>query len=396
MKDSRSLAAFCLLLALPVATIAQDVNATHRSGLVIEIKNPENAAPSFLPVAPVNTKRSAMWTPRFKRVPGFSPEPGTQPVRAVHFSSSAEGEAARVNVSVSVGARYFEKELQVQSFLLREGDKVLVKQLVDFGVEPFEITVVRPPRVDPPIPSVLSKAGSLEIIGLEPVYTTIPLYKLTLRNLSSKNIAALRIDVVEGSRLRLSSSPRGKEGVPLIPAGEILETNVPGAKDTAVGPLGYEPASPNFQTIVVTTLVFDDGSYEGDQAPALRINAMIDGERIQLKRAIGILKQTFEAPQLPSPDWIASLIKSVSSLSDETPVGAAENQGEGLANVGDSKQRASLEETKRFALHHVKKTLLDEINAFHKSSQRAPDETEFRTWLTALLDRYTQWLSRLQ
>lgn len=87
-------------------------------------------------------------------------------------------------------------------------------------------------------------------------------YKLSLRNLSSKNISALQVEVFEGSRLRLSGSPHGQERLPLIPAGAVLETKVLGAKDTTMTGVGYEPASPLFQTIVVSTLVFEDGKYE--------------------------------------------------------------------------------------------------------------------------------------
>jgi hypothetical protein len=46
-------------------------------------------------------------------------------------------------------------------------------------------------------------------------------------------------------------------------------------------------------------------------------------------------------------------------------------------------------------MHQVKKNLLDEIEAFQNSHQRAPEEKEFRAWLRATLESYEQWLLRL-
>ena len=396
MRIPRSLTLLWLLLALPFATAAQEKQPQPApSGLAVQIKFTGRAAPSFLPVPPANAKRSAVWTPIFDRVAGFKPEPGTPPVRAVNIASSAEGDAARVDVSLFVGVQSFEKEVQVASYLLREGERAVVKELAALGVEPFEIAAVRPNISAPPLPSVSTRTTSLEVIGLEPTKSTIPAYKLSLRNLSSKNITALQVDVFEGSRLRLSGSRHGQEGMPLIPAGAVLETNVLGTKDTTMTRFGYEPASPPFQTIVVTTLVFEDGSYEGDPAPALRINARTAGERIQLKRAVTELKKTLDTPGLTASDAIAMLIQRVSALSDVPPA-VAEKLIDGTQNAGQPEKLASLIGTIQVTMHLVKRNLSEEIEAFQNSHQKAPDEKEFREWLAATFERYTQWRLRLR
>lgn len=397
MRIPRSLTLLCVLLALPSATTAQEKQlSTEPGGLMVQIGFTGRPAPAFLPVPPAHAKRSAVWTPIFDRVAGFQPEPGTPPVRAVNIASSAEGDAARVDVSVFVGVRSFDKEVQVGSYLLREGERAVVKELAAFGVEPFEIAAVRPNISAPPLPSVSTRTTSLEVIGLEPTKSTIPAYKLSLRNLSSKNITALQVDVFEGSRLRLSGSPHGQQGLPLIPAGAVLETNVLGAKDTTMTRFGYEPASPPFQTIVVTTLVFEDGSYEGDPAPALRINARTAGERIQLKRAVTELKKTLDTPGLTASDAIAMLIQRVSALSDEVPPAVAEKLIDGTQNAGQPEKLASLIGTIQVTMHLVKRNLSEEIEAFQNSHPKAPDEKEFREWLTATFERYAQWRLRLR
>ncbi|HLF83568.1 MAG TPA: hypothetical protein VI837_05280, partial [Blastocatellia bacterium] len=128
MTIPRSLTLLSLLLALPSATAAQEKQPNPEpGGLVVQIGFTGRSAPAFLPVPPANAKRSAVWTPMFDRVAGFQPEPGTPPVRAVNIASAAEGDAARVFVSLFVGVRFFDKEVQVGSYLLREGERAVVK-----------------------------------------------------------------------------------------------------------------------------------------------------------------------------------------------------------------------------------------------------------------------------
>lgn len=396
MRIPRSLILLCLLLVFPLAAAAQETrSATEPRGLAVQIQIPNGTPPSFLPVPAANARRSAMWTPRFERVPGFQPEPGTLPVKAVNIGAIEEGDAARVFVSLFVGVTSFEKELPVGSYLLRDGEHAVVKELAAFGVEPFELTAVRPNVTAPPLPAVSTRTTSLEVVGVEPTKSTLPSYKLSLRNLSNKNVVALQVEVYEGSRLRLSGSPHGQQGLALIPAGAVLETNVLGAKDTTMTRTGFEPASPPYQMIVVSTLVFEDGSFEGDPSHALRINARRAGERIQLERAVAALKRTLDAPGLTAPDAVAMLIKNVSALDDKVPPGVAQRLINDIQPPGHT-EPASVTGTIQVVMRLVKKNLSEEIEAYQKSHQTAPEEKEFRAWLSDTFDRYAQWRLRLR
>jgi hypothetical protein len=184
--------------------------------------------------------------------------------------------------------------------------------------------------------------------------------------------------------------------LPLIPAGADFETKVLGAKDTAITAIGYEPASSPFQTIVVTMLVFQDGRYEGDPGPALRINAFTAGERIQTKKAIAAIRKTFDAPGLTASDAIAMLTQEVSALSDDVPPAVAEKLIAGSQGIGQSEKLESLVSTIQVTMRLVKKNLLDEIATFQSSHQTAPTEKDFRAWLTATFERYAQWRLRLR
>jgi len=117
-----------------------------------------------------------------------------------------------------------EQEKDVTSYSLHEGEKITVQKLAQFGIEPFDIAVVRlaPGAVD--IPQVKSKAKSVEFVAIKPVFSTLPSYQVAVRNLSSKNISALRIQVMQAGRTQITSMPQGREADPLILAGGIYES----------------------------------------------------------------------------------------------------------------------------------------------------------------------------
>ncbi|HLF83369.1 MAG TPA: hypothetical protein VI837_04265 [Blastocatellia bacterium] len=90
------------------------------------------------------------------------------------------------------------------------------------------------------------------------------------------------------------------------------------------------------------------------------------------------------------------LIQRVSALSDEVPPAVADKLIGASQNAGHTEKLASLIGTIQSTMHLVKKTLLDEIGAFQNSHQKAPEEKEFRQWLAASFDRYSQWRLRLR
>ena len=147
---------------------------------------------------------------------------------------------------------------------MREDESVSVQELERFGVEPFRI---RLKRLSPAVthqPVVRSLAKSLEIVGIEPLTSTLPRYKLTVRNLSDKDIMALSLHVLGGGLSVMSSMPHGQEGLPLIRAGSFFESIQPLKTKSVQTPGGFTPDSPSSQATVIMAVIFEDGSYEGD------------------------------------------------------------------------------------------------------------------------------------
>src|SRR4030095_13755357 len=113
---------------------------------------------------------------------------GAQPIQAVRIVPFLDEEAVRITVSVLRGEKFHDTEDQVASYSVRENERVTLTALKDFGIEPFEIRVVRVAPQTSELPTIVNNTKSLEVIGIEPLISTFPLYKLTLHNLSHKNI----------------------------------------------------------------------------------------------------------------------------------------------------------------------------------------------------------------
>lgn len=96
-------------------------------------------------------------------------------------------------------------------------------------------------------PVILKGVESVVVINAMAKETTLPSYRIILRNQSNKNIVGLGVDVVAGGRVQITSKPRGIDGQPLIAAGNEywLTVAAPNRAQPTLG--GYIPTSPSEQ-----------------------------------------------------------------------------------------------------------------------------------------------------
>lgn len=142
MKTLRRAIISTIVIAFLVGQFAaaqQKPSPAEPAGLALEVTYLEGALPAFQPVG----KTGGTWYGRFGRVRAWTPPEGSLPAKAVKIIPRIEDGAVRIDVSIYVGAQFFDKELAVASYLLKESDKVTVEELVKFGVKPFEIAVVK-------------------------------------------------------------------------------------------------------------------------------------------------------------------------------------------------------------------------------------------------------------
>jgi hypothetical protein len=312
----------------------------------------------------------------------------------VRVVSRVEGNAVRVTVSTLSGAKALENEQQVGTYLIRETEKISVDELRQFGIEPFEIKLIRVNPNVPLVPPVILKGvEAVMVINAMPKETTLPSYRIILRNQSNKNIVALGVDVVAGGRVQLTSTPRGIDGQPLIPTGKEYWLTVAAPNRAQQIPGGYEPTSPPDQLIQIKAAVFDDGTYEGDTETAAAVSGYRAGEKMELPRLIPLLENALKAD--------ADLAKGLRNLESQVSSVGSDAQPQIVQSLTSKFPKASgsanreIKETMEFSATTIKSSLLKEIHTLQNEESKSLNPDLYRTWLIKTKERYEKWLSRL-
>ncbi|HYP27267.1 MAG TPA: hypothetical protein VE262_11160 [Blastocatellia bacterium] len=401
MKALKALAFLTALALTPLSGSApaqQKDSATEPTGLVLELTHYADRPPSYLPVPPPGSEPKGAWHTSFRRLAGWQPLEGALPVRAVNVLSRKESDGVRIHVSVFLGVKHHEKEEPVASYLLQEHDRVKVNELARFGVQPFEVAVVRVSPIFSPVPPVVNKTGSIEVASVEPNRSTLPSYKLSLRNLSGKSVVAVQIDLLVDDVPRLLSLPEGREGGPLIEAGGLFQTNMPAARKPAETRQGYMPDVPRNQSILIGAAVFEDGSFEGDAKVAAQVRAGRAGQKAQLAQLVDILRKAAEekGEEKGSDDsaLLERLRKDISSLRVEADREVLERLSADVPDL-DKSTREWIEVSYEGWLHRVRQAALEAFDKFKGSLANGPEKDALKSWLNASVDRYGRWLSRL-
>ena len=374
-----------VLTSLANVVNAQQLETRPKStGLVLEIVFAKGAKPAFQTVAWTNNKKGS-WYGRFDAFGGVTK--GEKPVQAVRLVPFVEGPGVRVNVSVLRG-EFLEVEESVSTYLMDVGQKLSVDELKSVGVGPFELRLF---RVDPSAanaPSFVNRTKSVEVVSFEPLATTLPAYKVTIHNLSTKNISALSVEVFSGGKRRTSSMPQGKEGQFVVEAGGFgqFETRVP--IDAESGAAGFNPATRPEHQIVISTVIFQDGNYEGSPEPAAMFRSFTLGRKLMLRRINpALVSAVASVAEDNAPAKLVSDLKSLSLELKDREVSPLLLQ---FPAINASQMKSSVEA----AMHHTKNDVVEQAERF---TGRADLEADvYRQWLIDTKTRYAEWLNRLE
>jgi hypothetical protein len=389
------LAAICQASAAPLAlTQEQQQTRPAPTGLALEIVFYQGRAPAYQTVPHPEAKPVGAWYALFGHVPSWQPAPDALPVKAVNILPHLEGERVRIVVSVHLGVKFFEREELVATYTVRENETIRVSELTKFGVVPFEIKLVRVNPTIPGPPPVVNKTESLAVTGIEINKSTLPSYKLTLQNLSGKNVAALGAQVLVNGRRRISSMRQGEDGECLIEAGRAYKLYLAAANNAQPTQGGYTPETPPNQEIVITTVVFSDGSYEGDAETAASFRAFQAGRKAQVARLVALLQKASDSTGLTTATALENLKTQVAALSNEAEAAVVNNLRREFPTFGQTEKR-DIKEAVEIALSGVKTDFLKEIQKFETSNEQSTDEKAFRAWLGEQKARYEKWLSNL-
>jgi hypothetical protein len=183
---------FTIGLTVPVANVCAQQDVPGPTRLALEVTYYQGRKPAYETVPGPDSKPSGAWFGLFGRIASWQPPAGAEPIEAVRVISRVEGDAVRVIVSTLSGSKALENEQRVGTYLIRETEKISIDDLKQFGIEPFQIKLVRVNPNIPPVPPVILKGvESVVVINSMAKETTLPSYSDILRSQSNKNIVGL-------------------------------------------------------------------------------------------------------------------------------------------------------------------------------------------------------------
>jgi hypothetical protein len=355
------------------------------TGLVLEVQFIKDGPLSYESVPWFDTKFEGSWYGRFGQIPGWQLPAGALPVRAVRITPSLKGDTVTIKVSVLRG-RYHDVEDRVSTHHVRENEKITIEALKDFGVVPFEIEVIRVVPATGSVPSIINKTQSLDVVDIQPRVSNLPRVNLTIHNRSAKNVRALTLDLFAKGRKAVTAMPQGVDGQARIEAGGYFETPFFMGGVARSAPRSAELSSPADQHLVISLVVFEDDTYEGDPSEAAEFLAFALGRRIELKRILPVLEAALNgANDAEAPNRLRSSLQALSFETEASDFAA-------LFATFPALDRESLSSAVRTAIHGLRRGLLNDLQACQNGKHAEP--ADFRAWLTAAHERYSAWFAR--
>jgi hypothetical protein len=310
-------------------------------------------------------------------------------VSEVYVTAFSDGNVWRIKVSVVKGEFYDKGEQDVAKYLVREGEKVTVKEMEQFGVRPFDVSVVRVNPAAASQPEVRNRTESIVVTKVEATLVPTP-YRISLKNLSQKSVLALELNTYSGERSIALKWPQGWWEHPLIEPGGTHDEYLVSAGSGQATTYGYVPGQSTI--IEVSTVVFTDGTYEGKPYLAAGTKAQTVGSKTQLRRVLQLLQSVQESTAELDENALTGLKKSVSLLSEELEPNQLKEVQDEFPTL-DEGGRQNLGNFQRTGLHMVKADLLKEIETFEKTGQQ--QRSVLIKWVSKTQEKYERWLSAL-
>jgi hypothetical protein len=376
----------CCLLATGVAS-AQDASPGPPSlALMISGANGSQASTTTVPPTGVATQ----WFPMFERLPGWKEPEGALPILAVRFARRMDGARANVRVTIHRGVKFYDVEEFVSEYNAAAGDSYVVKELEKFGIKPFEFSVVKNVEAEPRAVAAKFHTTSLEAVSVG-VDQKLSMVKLVLRNLSTKDVVALKLETRYGEQTVGTRWPLGVEGRPIVEAGGVGEVMMAYGDRAERKGDGYAPLPPD--AVVVESALFADGSYEGELQAASHSAADYAGYRIYISRVLELARQTLNSGDADKPGAGARFKQGVLALgrdADPYTVGEVYNAYPGLAEG----ERELLKGEIETAMSWMRQDVLAQVAPFEANG--VGGKVTFRDWLTAYEQKLDAWLARLR
>jgi hypothetical protein len=292
-----------------------------------------------------------------------------------------------------------EKVVQVGTYRLREHESVRAEELTKFGVEAVGLKVVKAkPDFKDPLPPIMpnldNKTKAIEVISFYQDALSGS-FKLSLRNVSSKNIIALALFMPSADGNGGSGQQsRGDKDHPVMLPGGVSVSFISIPRGGRMTPGGYVPDVVLQQTLSIRTVVFDDGTYEGLVEPAAEMEAQRRGLDIQRRRILRLLQEPKKTNDGDLPATLNELKEQAYALGKTADASVALELIALFPSL-DEKSKGWLLESVAGGLRDGKLELLRYLNDFEEMQKQPGEHIAFAQWLKQTQANYEKLTTKL-
>lgn len=319
----------------------------------------------------------------FRRIESWKPSSTEATVSYIDFKIDRDGDIVIVHLSVRLEN---DKEVLVGTYRLREGETIKTEALTKFGLEPLVLKVVKaqPPFKDPlpPIPPQLeNKTKAIEVVSFYQAEHQSESFQLTLRNTSGKDIIALDLFMpsADGNGGQ-GERAQGDKSHPVMLSGGTSVHYFGVSRGGRMTPEGFVPDVALPQTLIIRTVVFSDGTYEGLVEPAAEMEAQRRGLDVQRRRILHLLEEPKEADVRDGITRLSYLKEQAYALSKTADASVAPELLALFPSL-DQKSKGWLLERVEGGLRDGKLELLRYIKDFEEMQKQPGEHISFVEWI---------------
>ena len=367
-----------LLFCLCLNGAAQQQQSAQQPDLALEVIG--SNYPTMEMPAPNGGRGETSW---FNRIKTWKPSSGESPVESLVFKFGREADLVITHLSVRLAN---EKEVLVSTYRLREAQTVTTEELSKFGLEPLRLTVVKAKpsfkvASSPIQPLLENKTKAIEVVDFYQESPPSEGFRLTLRNVSTKNIVALDLfmpspDGNGGGGQRV----QGDREHPVILPGNTSEHLIHVSGGGRMTPDGYVPNPEVQQTLIIRTAVFDDGTFDGLVEPAAEVEAYRRGLNMQRTRILRLLQKATNVASGNGLISLDDLKEQAYALDNHVNASVALELQSLFPSLHDKAQDWFLQNVEA-GLRRGKQELLAQINEFEQMQKQAGMSMSISEWI---------------
>jgi hypothetical protein len=282
------------------------------------------------------------------------------------------------------GPKYGAKEQPIASYFARVDDTISVTELERFGFEPLVLKVIRyqptpfPEASAKVLPEVVNPLKSIAFVDLQSDEPKSHSYQLTLQNIGLRAVVALTFAIDQSGTHSLEGGAK-----PLILPGATFKT--------MIGATASNPPETSRPTIVIATVLFDDGSYEGDVVAAAELAARSKGRQKQSLRCLQLLREIPEQPTQETIRTIQEVKAAVEELRIDVDVTLIEELQSQFPLLPKANGKAWLAENAMEGLKMTRSSVVLQLNELEQKLAGNQEGFDFNHSLARVRDRLARF-----